>query len=401
MKTKTIKLLALVFLILNLGACGDDIFILPGVVQGGGGYLDSHATPALLKIKDSLAEIIAASSDELYVNFPEGQGKEYLADLVRRLDFGNTVEDRILEETGHSIDLIEDTIKNNNKVEYIFRYRKADELYSKDVIYATQYFVKAFPFGRVESMEHEDIKRIIYETFLDIMHEASHLYGIGIENNDENQDSNSEKFASDFLFKSIAFDTFDCLSEKTISDSSDNKIRLRFHNPFGWALVFDSTDQDLKSAFEGYTDSVFKNSIYYTDLSVADFQLSLLNKDLNSFNSDYEKNTTYYRAPLIMSQEDPIGGRTAVFMGYYTDKFSYQFSSTNPKKEYTEESIHYALPLDFNVNTTISKNDENSYLLNVKTTTKPQNKELNETNSNFDCLRGPFEKLNPIDYTVN
>lgn len=140
---------------------------------GGGGFDDQYALETLNLAKAALSQIIFNSSDNLYESFPEGKRRLWLSNLIKETQF-----------------------KNIEEFKYEGRPIKFNYNLETEELYATKFFVDRFPFGRMETRNDIDKARVMIELFLDLLHEASHFYGVGVS---EKTNINSSAWAMHFV----------------------------------------------------------------------------------------------------------------------------------------------------------------------------------------------------------
>jgi len=210
-------------------------FNLQGASSGGGLFNDTYASETLNLVKSSLAQIIKNTSEEAFTELPEGKRKEWMVDIIERIE-------------------IRDVLEYNYERPVRFHYDLDNE-----VIYATKYFVNTFPYGRFFTRGVKENSRILIEVYLDILHELSHFYGIGIT---EETDVHSEYWAIGFIKNGID-ELYAC--RLTDSDSEEDKH-----------FILQASTGMVKEVFsEESVDYAFRDSSYLLPFIIDDEQTSV------------------------------------------------------------------------------------------------------------------------------
>lgn len=192
-----------------------------GTSSGGGGFADSEAKDALNIAKYAIAQIIENTSDEVFTNLPKGKGKDWLVNIIRSIEYRDVNESRY----GRPLK---------------FNYDK-----DKNIIYVTNYFILTFPAGRFQTKTNIEKMGIITNLIMDILHEVSHFYGIGLT---ELTDDNSDRWV-ELVMKQGLSEVYVCdnLKNAVISlhrasgiarangDTFDKKIQHRHETAAQWS----------------------------------------------------------------------------------------------------------------------------------------------------------------------
>jgi hypothetical protein len=186
--------------------------VLNGTDTGGGGFSDQSAVDALNLAKHALAQRIENLPEEAFdsslyksniyhkFGFPPGKRKEWLIKTIRNLSIKRSFEERYNKPLKFNYDM------------------------NSETIYATNYFVQSFSYGRFQTAPPKEKVRLIHEMFLDILHEISHLYGVGLS---EKEDTASDTWARDFLIYGL--DAF------YVCENSDYLIKINKSTGIAWA----------------------------------------------------------------------------------------------------------------------------------------------------------------------
>ncbi len=174
---------------------------------GGGSFSDEYAKQALTMAQKSLSHMLRTASPEIFENFPQDKDQNWLAGLLDKAELRKT----------------DDSWRHGNPLK--FNYDLETEK-----IWATLHYVQTFPYGRLWTREPKEQHRILLEVMLDLLHEASHFYGIGTS---EEEDPLSDQWASGLL-EALSKDILACatdLDDRLIADSF-----LYIHRPSGLFL---------------------------------------------------------------------------------------------------------------------------------------------------------------------
>lgn len=154
-KKQTFKLFSpLTLTLFLLTGCGDSKQ--EGVASGGGGYSQRPTSQVLEVAKLSLAKTLETAPDVLFTEFPAEFNKSKLSEIIRKIEFRPT-ERR--ERDGS--------------------YLKLDYDSKTNAIFATYDFYIIYNVPSIFSMKVEDLNKMVEDIQKDILHEVSHLLGIG------------------------------------------------------------------------------------------------------------------------------------------------------------------------------------------------------------------------------
>lgn len=184
-----------------------------GASSGGGGFSDTYATETLKLAKLALSQMIENTSDQAFLNLPKDKRKDWIVFTIRNIQIRDVEEYRYNRPLKFNYDL------------------------ENDVIYATKYFVQTFPYGRFYTRPAVERVRILTEVYIDILHELSHFYGIGLT---EASDLNSELWAINFMRRGID-ELYSCsvLPDEKLKDGFEYKFKnFYIHAPTGVMQAF-------------------------------------------------------------------------------------------------------------------------------------------------------------------
>lgn len=206
-----------------------------GTISGGGGFADTYALEMLAIAKNSLGDMIENASPKLFSNLPEDKGQQWLANLIRKIEYRP-----------------EECLNPEKCIRYN-RPLKFDYNLDEQTIIATKYFSSTFPYGRIWTRSASERLRILFEVYLDIMHEVAHFYDIGIT---EQTDKDAEMWAYKFIFTHLGAEKYIC----TLKIKNDGlETGPEVDNKKNIVLFFSPT---TGFAVSGHTDDINSETFY-------------------------------------------------------------------------------------------------------------------------------------------
>lgn len=168
---------------------------------GGGGYGDESSNFLLNLAGNELVQRLKNASPEIYANLP----KNFVPDLIKLVDPKN-----IKVEQEKSV--------YRDGTELMFNYVEPKN--GKPYVEALKLYYKSHASVAVNYIEPGSLHQMKKEIQMRLLHEASHILGIG---RSKGTDKNSRKFAKDLLY---AFDEDLLFCIIPSADSDPNKLRL-------------------------------------------------------------------------------------------------------------------------------------------------------------------------------
>lgn len=285
---KLTSTLILFFMSIFLSSCSDDknIYDKQGTSSGGGGFAQSGTSQLLDFAKNHLADSIAIMPNSFFSEFPEEYNKLAISQIIRDLKFLPT----------------ERRQRNG-------QYLKLDYDKNKKSLIATYDFYVIYNVSSVESLffPEDKVTKVVYEIQQDILHELSHLLGIGVT---ATTDSTSRFFAISIL-QSIRELIYSCKSKDyNLSFSPYGKL-LEIEPSSNTGAIIESNDMEDKVSlwddFNEYLSGEFLTNdtsnhplasfhdYLLSDLGYSSFKMKLkdgtLTFDVES--TDYEVYETY------------------------------------------------------------------------------------------------------------
>lgn len=174
-----------------------------GTGSGGGGFIDEGAKEALNIAKNSLAQMIENADDSIFENLPTDKNKKWIISIIKNIEIVNESRSRYQRSLKFDYDL------ENQKM------------------YVTKHFVETFDYGRLLTKPMDQQVSLLTELYLDILHELSHFYNIGVT---EDTDKVSEAWAYEFML-GIGSEKYQCLTKH---NDKDFVIALNPASGFGY-----------------------------------------------------------------------------------------------------------------------------------------------------------------------
>ncbi len=252
-----IKLLLTLFLFITIGCVKEHprvedstpLVTQEGTDTGGGGFADQSAIDALNLAKHALAQRIENLPSTAFSPYkeengyqfglPERKRKAWLLKLIRGVKVRRVFEERYNKPLKFNYDT------------------------TTQEVYATNYFVQNFSYGRFQNSLPVDKVRLLHEIFLDILHEISHFYEVG---QSKETDYQSDQWALDFL--TYGLDAFyKCQNEDDYVFMINKSTGLTFvrHDPLdpGTTLIIQKTPELSYTREVDSSDSSFSLKVFH------------------------------------------------------------------------------------------------------------------------------------------
>ncbi len=166
-----------------------------GSSSGGGSFGDESSLKILRWAADDLSQQISNSSPEIYKNLPAGWTQEKLAQVIRDVE--------PVAKTGE-LNKVPEISRYGQRL--MFNYGKTTE--GKAYITATKLFMDAYSHFEVNTRPKQDFYATLEEVKLKLVHEASHLMGLGLTK--ETDSTEARKFARSVIV-ALDSDNMECL----------------------------------------------------------------------------------------------------------------------------------------------------------------------------------------------
>jgi hypothetical protein len=254
-RTNVLSLYGLLTLtLLTLLGCGDSSAkgpSLEGVASGGGGYSQRPTSQILEVAKQNLATIIETSPEIIFSEFPAEYNKNKLAEIIRKIEF-----------------------RPSERRERDGSYLKLDYDKSSNSIYATYDFYIIYNVPSIFSLKEAELNKMVEDIQQDILHEVSHLLGIG---KTSETDISSQLFSYNLINK-LKLAEYSCETDK---------LQMKFSPYAGAFLIRDKSknNDDLLDGDELYI--LLQEKIEEVESEDSDLDLDSYINSMDDMAEDY------------------------------------------------------------------------------------------------------------------